>query len=157
MKCRQYLLDSNIVIIIWRKYPNLFNDIEKNNYVDFIISKDIARELSQKEFKTYNGIQILSDKFLNILGHVLEEEVNVLEDKLNVNIKRNERAGVFIINDNKISTSDFNLLCICNRHEEFILVTEDKKLISSATLIFDSTRVLNFVEFIDDIKEYLYF
>lgn len=157
MKCRQYLLDSNIVIIIWRKYPNLFNDIEKNNYVDFRISKDIAKELSQKEFKTYNGVQILSDKFLNILNHVLEEEVNVLEDKLNVNIKRNERAGIFIINDNKLSTSDFNLLCICNKHKEFILVTEDKKLSSSARLIFDPTRVLNFAEFIDSLKEYLYF
>jgi hypothetical protein len=157
MKYKHYLLDSNIVIIIWRKYPNLFNDIEKNNYVDFRISKDIAKELSQKEFKAYNGVQILSDKFLSILDHVLEEEVNVLEDKFNVNIKRNERAGVFIINDNKLSTSDFNLLCICHRHEEFILVTEDKKLISSAKLIFDPNRVLNFTEFIDSLKEYLYF
>lgn len=157
MKCKQYLLDSNIVIIIWEKYPNLFNDIEKNNYVDFRISKDIARELSQKEFKTYNGVQILSDKFLSILSHVLEEEVNVLEDKLNVNIKRNERAGVFIINDNKLSTSDFNLLCICNRYEEFILVTEDKRLISSARLILDPNRVLNFTEFIDSLKDYLHF
>lgn len=157
MECKQYLLDSNIVITIWRKYPNLFNDIEKNNYVDFRISKDIAKELSQKEFKTYNEVQILSDKFLNILNHVLEEEVNVLEDKLNVDIKRNERAGIFIINDNKLSTSDFNLLCICNKHKRFILVTEDKKLSNSARLIFNPTRVLNFAEFIDSLKEYLYF
>jgi hypothetical protein len=155
MKTKRYLLDSNVVIMIWREYPSMFTDIEKNQNVDFKISHDIAKELSQKEFKSHNGIPILSERFLCLLNHVLEEEIYVLEDKPNVNIKRNEIAGVYIINNNKLSGSDFNLICICNKHNEFTLVSEDKKIINSAKLFLDTDKVLNFHEFIEDLKKFL--
>lgn len=156
MKKTTYLLDSNIVIIIWNQYPNLFGEIEKNQWLDFKVSKGVAGELSQKEYHQYKGMPVLSDKFLRLLNHVIEDEnyslENILFDKPEVKVKYNPKTNIFIINDNKLSENDFKLIYLCIIHEDLVLVTEDRKILNCGSLIIPSGRILSLKEFLEEIK-----
>lgn len=149
---KQYLLDTNIVIKLWKDYPNLLDKISKSEAADFKIPKLVAKELSEKEQRVFDGIPALTDRFLRLLPHIMEiDECSLdIEDDKAYNIKRLP-GNNYSINGNKISESDYNLICICKLNNEFTLVTEDKKVLNSAKLMIDSTRVLNYREFIEDI------
>ncbi|MCM1991784.1 hypothetical protein [Oceanirhabdus seepicola] len=151
---KEYLLDTNIVIKIWNEYPQLFEDIEKNQEVDFGIYHHIAAELSIKEFRKVNGVPVLSDKFLKLLGHIINEEaVGTTEIyKPNISIKHDDNKLIYYINGNKLSRNDYNLICICENNKQYILVTEDKKMFNSAKIILSASRVLCFNEFLSDLK-----
>jgi len=154
----QYILDANIVIKIWDKNPDLFSEIEKVGIVDFKISKNIAIELSQKEYKTLNGIPILSDKFLKLLDHIIDNDIDIdnsILEMTNISIKFNSLTNMYSINDNKISLNDFNLISLCKSNRDYVLVTEDIKLQNSAKLILESNQILTFEEFSKKIKVYL--
>jgi len=156
MKKTTYLLDSNIVIKIWRQYPNLLREIEKNQWVDFKVSKGVAVELSQKEYHKYKGMPVLSDKFLNLLNHVIEDEddslENIFTDKTELKIKYNPKTNIYIINENKLSENDFKLIYLCFTHDDLVLVTEDKKILNCGRLIISSERILGLKEFLKVIK-----
>lgn len=155
MISKEYLLDTNIVIKVWNDYPDLFNDIEKADGIDFKISKEIAGELSQKEFNELNGISILTDRFIKLLGHIVDTNVLISEEsnELSNNIKQYANNSLYILKGNKISINDYSLIRICKSYTGYILVTEDKKMIKSAKLVLGSLRVLNFDEFIEDLKD----
>lgn len=153
MPIKQYLLDANIVIKLWNEYPKLLEYMEVSQKIDFKISKDISIELSKKEFAKHNGVPILTDKFLKLLNHIIENEVSDLNDyNFNINIKHTANKNIYYVDDNKLSKSDFNLICICKTNEQYTLVTEDKKLLNSAKLLLNSSKVLTFDEFIEEIK-----
>ena len=78
MICKEYLLDTNIVIKVWNKYPDLLDTIENIKSVDFKISEDIAGELSVKEYVKFNEDFILSNKFLKLLGHIITDRKSVV-------------------------------------------------------------------------------
>jgi len=154
----QYILDANIIIKIWDKCPNLFSEIEKTGIVDFKISKDIANELSQKEYKTFNGVPILSDKFLKLLDHIIDNHINIdssILEMTNISVRFNSLTKMYSINNNKISLNDFNLISLCKSNRDYLLVTEDNKLQNSAKLILESNQILTFEEFLNEIKVYL--
>jgi len=153
---REYLLDANIIIKIWNKCPKLLDEIENCSNLHFKISQDIAIELSQKEFASFNGIPVLSKKFLKIIDHVVQEpslDKNLFSNK-SVKIIYNDKTKVYNVDQFKVSKSDFNLICICNKYESYSLVTEDKKLVSCAIKIIDPSRVLSFENFINEVKSY---
>ncbi len=153
MFIKEYLLDTNIVINIWNKYPKLFDSMESAKEIDFKISQDISIELSKKEFAKHNGIPVLTDKFLKLLNHIIDNEESEFENcKFNYPIKHNINKSIYYIDENKLSRTDFNLLCICKSHENYILVTEDKKILSSAKIILPPSKTLNFNEFIQDLE-----
>lgn len=145
-----YLLDTNIIIKIWRECPNLLDEIENSEEVDFKIHKDIAGELSRKEFRNINGIPVLSDRFIKLLNHVIDDESNNPDEHgiYGDFIKPNFNNNMYFVNGNKISVNDFSLIRLCKGHEEYILVTEDKKIIKSAKNILGDARIFNFEEFI---------
>lgn len=154
---REYLLDANIIIKIWSKCPKLLDEIENCSNLHFKISQDIAIELSQKEFASFNGTPILSEKFLKIIDHVIQEppfDENLISDNKSVKIVYNDKSKVYNVDQFKVSKSDFNLICICNKYKTYSLVTEDKKLVSCARKIIDSSRVLSFEDFINEVKSY---
>lgn len=153
---KEYLLDANIIIKIWKLCPQLFRDIEKTDGVDFKISRRIAEELSIKEFAEYNGIPVLTDKFLELLDHIIDVDITNLSEDYNTdeNIRYEYKRNIFIINDNKISKNDFSLIYACEKNEKYILVTEDKRLFDSAKFILEPSRVLNFDEFIKDLSKF---
>ena len=163
MESREYLLDANIVIKIWDRYPRLFKAIENTEGIDYKISKPIAEELSIKEFKQVGGVQVLSSKFLELLNHIIEEEDISKEDThhstsdslyINSSIKYDAKKDIYHLDGNKISGNDYRLMEVCRRNERYILVTEDRNLYTSAKLIIESSRVLNFKEFIKELEEF---
>ncbi|MBU3158540.1 hypothetical protein KPL37_01980 [Clostridium frigoris] len=157
MICKEYLLDTNIIIKVWSKYPTLLDDIENIKSIDFKISEDIAGELSVKEYVKFNEDFVLSNKFLKLLGHIItnnEIASNLIDSSLSSDfIKYQQNKRIYLVNGDKISINDYSLIDICEKNKEYILVTDDKKLIRNAKIILNSSRALNFQEFLDDLRE----
>lgn len=155
MICKEYLLDTNIVIKVWNKYPALLDTIENIELIDFKISEDIAGELSVKEYVQFNKDFVLSNKFLKLLGHIIHNsKISFTEDFLESHfIKYQKNDSIYFTNGNKISINDYNLIDICEKNKEYTLVTEDKKMLLSAKIILDSSRVLNFDQFLNELRE----
>ncbi|MGL5245693.1 MAG: hypothetical protein ACRC7R_11005, partial [Sarcina sp.] len=123
--------------------------------IEYAISKDVAIELSRKEYVVYRNQSVLSDRFLKLLFHVLEndEEESIDNIRQKFDLKITNGGNTFYINGNKISKVDFNLISICNNSDEFILVTDDKKLLNSAKLILGKKRCCNSLEFFSYLDE----
>lgn len=153
---KEYLLDTNIIIKTWNEYPSLFEDIERSEGIDFKIYHHIAAELSIKEFREINGVPVLTDKFLKLLGHIINEDAVSSAEicKPNICIKHDATKHIYTINGNKLSQNDYNLICICENYKQYTLVTEDKRMINSAKIILDPSRVLTFNEFLCDLKNF---
>ncbi|KAJ51885.1 rRNA-processing protein FCF1 [Clostridium tetanomorphum] len=153
---KKYLLDSNIVIKIWSQYPDVFNLLEKHPNIDFKISHNVAEELSKKEFTEYKGTPVLTSKFLELLNHVTENDLCDFskDSKFNEYVKYDYKENIYLICGNKLSEIDYNLICICEKYSDYILVTEDKKLLSSAKIILGYSRVVNFELFIEDLRKF---
>jgi predicted nucleic acid-binding protein len=152
---KEYLLDANIVIRIWNEYPQLLNTIENRKEIDFKISQDIAGELAIKEFRNINGVHVLTDKFLKLLGHIINNDGFSLKGHTeNSCIKQDSNNNMYFVEGYKISHNDYSLIDICKNHKEYILVTEDKKILESAKIVLDPSRVLTFNEFLKDLNSF---
>jgi hypothetical protein len=155
MICKEYLLDTNIVIKVWNKYPTLLDTIESIEGIDFKISEDIAGELSVKEYVKFNKDFVLSNKFLKLLPHIITNKSLVFNKECITNdiIKYNQSKNMYFVNGDKISINDYSLIDICEKNKDYTLVTDDKKIIRSAKIILDPSRILNFEQFLDELKE----
>ena len=155
MVYKQYLLDTNIVIQVWNKYPNLLDTIENKEGIDFKISEDIAGELSVKEYVKFNKDFVLSNKFLKLLPHIIKstDSVHTKEHIGSDFIKYTQNKDVYFVTGDKISINDYNLIDICENNEEYTLVTDDKKMLRSAKNILKSSKILNFQQFVQELKE----
>lgn len=155
MICKEYLLDANIVIKVWSKYPGLLDAIETTEYIDFKISQDIAGELSVKEYIKFNKDFVLSTKFMKLLGHIITNTSDsyaeeAIESGL---IKYEQNKNIYFNNGDKISINDYSLINLCEKNEDYTLVTEDKRMMRNAKIILDSSRVLNFEQFLDELRQ----
>ncbi|MGV8981991.1 hypothetical protein [Clostridium sp.] len=152
---KEYLLDTNIIIKVWNKYPTLLDSIENKKFIDFKISEDIAGELSVKEYVKFKEDFILSNKFLKLLGHIIvNNRSNYNEESIkNDFIKYEKNKNIYFVNGDKISINDYILIDICEKNKEYTLVTEDKRMLRSAKIILEDSRVLNFQEFLDELKD----
>ena len=155
MVYKQYLLDTNIVIQVWNKYPNLLDTIENKEGIDFKISEDIAGELSVKEYVKFNKDFVLSNKFLKLLPHIIKstDSVHTKEHIPSDFIKYAQNKNVYFVNGDKISVNDYSLIDICENNKEYTLVTDDKKMLRSAKNILKSSKILNFQQFVQELKE----
>jgi len=153
--CKEYLLDTNIVIKVWNKYPTLLDAIENIDCIDFKISEDIAGELSVKEYVKFNKDFVLSNKFLKLLGHIITNSGPSFIEECTPHdfIKYEQNKNIYFVNGDKISINDYSLIEICEKNKDYTLVTDDKKIIRSAKIILDSSRVLNFDQFLDELRE----
>ena len=154
MNNREYLLDSNIVIKLWRKYPNLLDKIDETEGFDYKVPKNIAGELSVKEYREFNGVPILTDKFLKLIDHIIEIDKDIDEQNFAglTSFKHDVGKNIYYIDDNKLSANDFSLIATCKKQEQYILVTDDKKMYNSAKVILGPKRVLSLKEFLSDIN-----
>lgn len=151
---KEYLLDANIVIKIWKEYPQLLDIMERTNGVDYKIPQDIAGELSVKEFRDINGVPVLTDKFLKLLGHIINNDGSNFEKCDEKGSYTDLQYNKYFLKTNKISMNDYTLIHICENYKEYTLVTEDKRILQSAENILDSSRILNFNEFIEELEKY---
>ena len=155
MICKEYLLDTNIIIKMWNKYPTLLDTIENMKCINFKISEDIAGELSVKEYVKFNEEFVLSSKFLKLLGHIIPNNGPAFTEECVGHdfIKYEQNKNVYLVNGDKISINDYSLIDICKQNKDYILVTDDKRLLRSAKIILDSSRAINFQEFIVELKK----
>lgn len=149
MKDVIYILDSNIIINIWNSKINILDELIKNNNINFLIPKEVAKEISEKEFIVYQGTSVLSDRFLKLLPYI-EEELN--KEKINdfcYKIKAKKLlSGIYYVNGNKLSKTDFMLLYLCSINENSVIVTEDKKLLKASKEILGNNKSINLKEFL---------
>lgn len=155
MDCKKYLLDANIVIKVWDKYPELLDTIETIDCIDYKISQDIAGELSVKEYVKFNKDFILSTKFLKLLGHIITNSGDIYPEQFIESdfIKYEQNKNIYFNNGDKISINDYSLIHICEKNKEYTLVTEDKRMMRNAKIILDSTRVLSFQQFLAELRQ----
>ena len=155
MICKEYLLDANIVIKVWNKYPSLLDTIETIDCIDYKISQDIAGELSVKEYIRFNSEFVLSTKFLKLLGHIITNTgTSYSETPIESDfIKYENNKNIYFNNGDKISINDYSLIQICERNKGYTLVTEDKRMMRSAKIKLDSSRVLNFDQFLEELRQ----
>jgi predicted nucleic acid-binding protein len=156
MNCKEYLLDTNIVIKVWNKYPTLLDSMENMDSIDFKISEDIAGELSIKEYAIFNEEFVLSNKFLKLLGHIIANNNSSINEDYSKSdfIRYEKNKNFYLINGDKISINDYSLIDLCEKNKDYVLVTEDKRMLRSAKIILDSSRVLNFQEFMEELIEF---
>ncbi|MEN8078353.1 PIN domain-containing protein [Clostridioides difficile] len=140
---RKYLLDTNIIINLWREDEKLLNKLLKED--SLVILKEVLEELSIKETKEYRRREVLSERFCKLLPYSIEVE------KENISgfymIFDYETEGKF--EKNNLSQNDLLELYACYINEELKLVTEDKELFDIAKHILGENRVLSIIELKD--------
>lgn len=152
---KDFLLDTNIVIKIWNHHPDLFGALEKSHVIDFWIYHGTALELSKKESTEIDGVQVLTDKFMKLLAHIINDDIvgSTEIHTPNIPVKYDANKQIYYINKNKLSTIDYKLICICKNNKYYTLVTDDKRMFKAAKGILPPSSVLTFSEFLNDIME----
>ena len=67
---KKYLLDSNIIINLWKKDEKTLNKLIKQNKL--LILEEVLKELSVKEAKIYRSREVLSERFCELLPFALK-------------------------------------------------------------------------------------
>ena len=149
MKDVIYILDSNIIINIWNSKINILDELIKNNNINFLIPKEVAKEISEKEFIVYQGTSVLSDRFIKLLPNIEEEKKKKKINDFCYKIKAKKLlSGIYYVNGNKLSKTDFMLLYLCSINENSVIVTEDKKLLKASKDILGNNKSINLKEFL---------
>ena len=137
----KYLLDTNVVIELWKYYPSVIDKLIKNERI--IILKEVSKELVVKERKEYKGQQLLSERFCKLFLYVIDVDKNRLKEFYStLNIKHSKKGNLYLNNINKLSENDLLLLYTCHLDSTLILVTEDKYLFNAAYEILGKNRVI---------------
>ena len=104
---KKYLLDSNIIINLWKKDEKTLNKLIKQNKL--LILEEVLKELSIKEAKIYRSKEVLSERFCELLPFALK-------------INKQDISGFYFILDyiikekfknNNLSENDFLQLFAC--------------------------------------------
>lgn len=136
----EYLLDTNVVIGIWKRCPNVLDKLIEDEKVKIL--KQVSQELVVKERREYKGQQVLSERFCKLLFFIIEVDmVNIKEFYSMLNIKHSNKGNAYF-ETNKLSENDLLLLYTCYLYDNLILVTEDKHLFSAARYILGEERVM---------------
>ena len=138
---RKYLLDTNIIINLWREDEKLLDKLLKDENI--VILKEVLDELSVKEIKVYRRKEVLSERFCKLLPYSIEvEKENISGFYMMFDC---EAKGNF--EQNNLSQNDMLNIYACYIDENLNLVTEDKELFNIAKHILGENRVLSVVEF----------
>lgn len=137
----KFILDSNIIIKLWKDQSNLINYlIQKNN---IIIIKEVLEELSVKEKRLYKGNNIMSERFMKLVPYMITPDLTQFKEFL-------KRPS---IKHSKLSNTDLTLLFITLTNH-YILVTDDKLLSLSTKDFLPENYVISYDKFIENIREF---
>jgi hypothetical protein len=152
---KTYLLDTNIVIKLLKEEPDILMSMNSSSVIDYKIDNNVAMELIKGEENQF--FPKMSKKYQDLLlNHMINNDCYVTSslEKENRIIKEDKEGKLYIQTGNKISPTDYGLLIICQNNPDFILVSEDKKLIKNASRMFPQKRYIgSFADFIKVIKE----
>ncbi len=137
-----YLMDSNVVIYLWRYYPNVIDQLIKDAKIKIL--EEISQELALKEIQEYKGQHVLSERFCKLLTLIIKVDKKDIEEfYVSLNIKYSKKGNAYYNNTEKLSENDLILLYTCHVYDEFMLVTEDKYLFNTAIHVLGAERVIN--------------
>ena len=140
----KYLLDSNIIIEMWRDNPKVIDKLLENNSV--VILEEVLNEISKKEKRKFKAVEVLSERFMKLVPQMIEVKKDNLKDFCDkIDIKATVK-GKYYYKSYKISYTDLLQIFTCYFDETYILVTNDKNLFYSGKDIIDENRVINLVE-----------
>lgn len=136
----EYLLDTNVVIGLWRDYPYVIDMLLKDEKIKIL--KEVSEELVVKERRQYKGQQVLSERFCKLLLFIIEvNKENIQEFYSMLDIKYSKQGNAYF-DTNKLSENDLLLLYSCYLNNNLVLVTEDKYLFNAANYILGKDRVM---------------
>jgi predicted nucleic acid-binding protein len=136
----EYLLDTNVVIGLWKQNPFVINKLIEENKIKIL--EAVSQELVVKERREYKGKQILSERFCKLLPFVIEVDRAELKEFYSMlNIKHSQKGNSYF-NTDKLSEIDLILLYTCYLDDNLILVTEDKYIFHAANVILGKERVI---------------
>lgn len=136
----EYLLDTNVVIGLWRDYPYVIDMLLKDEKIKIL--KEVSEELVVKERRQYKGQQVLSERFCKLLLFIVEvNKENIQEFYSMLDIKYSKQGNAYF-DTNKLSENDLLLLYTCYLNNNLVLVTEDKYLFNAASYILGNNRVM---------------
>lgn len=137
-----YLMDTNVVIYLWKHCPNVINELIKDTKVKIL--EEISQELALKEIQEYNGQHVLSERFCNLLPLIIKvDKKDIKEFYVSLNIKHSKKGNAYYNDTEKLSENDLILLYTCCIYDDLILVTEDKYLFNTAIHVLGEGRVIN--------------
>ena len=137
---KEYLLDTNIIIGLWKQYPFVINKLIEERKIKIL--EVVSQELVIKERREYKGQQVLSERFCKLLPFILEvDRENIEEFYSMLHIKYSKKGNAYF-NTNKLSEIDLLLLYTCYLDTNLVLVTEDKYIFNAANIILGRERVM---------------
>jgi predicted nucleic acid-binding protein len=138
---KQYLLDTNVVIGLWKQYPFFIDKLIGEGKIKIL--KEVSQELVVKERREYKGQQILSERFCKLLLFIIEvDRKSIKEFYSMLDIKYSKKGNAYFHDTNKLSENDLLLLYTCYLDSNLVLVTEDKRLFNTANHILGKDRVI---------------
>lgn len=136
----EYLLDTNVVIGLWRDYPFVIDMLLKDERIKIL--KEVSEELVVKERRQYKRQQVLSERFCKLLRFIIEvNKENIHEFYSMLDIKYSKKGNAYF-DTNKLSENDLLLLYTCYLNNNLVLVTEDKYLFNAARHILGNDRIM---------------
>lgn len=137
----EYLLDTNVVIGLWREYPFIIDKLIEDERIKIL--KEISEELVVKERRKYKRQQVLSERFCRLLPFIVEVDKEDIEEFYStIEIKYSKSGNAYFDDTNKLSKNDLLLLYACYLDSKLILVTEDKYLFNAANNILGEEKVI---------------
>ena len=137
---KQYLLDTNVVIGLWKQYPFFIDKLLEEGKIKIL--KEVSQELVVKERREYKGQQILSERFCKLLFFIIEVDRENIEKFYSMLGIKHSKLGNTYYNANKLSENDLLLLYTCYLDNNLVLVTEDKYLFNASKFILGDERVI---------------
>ena len=137
---KQYLLDANVVIGLWKQYPFFIDKLLEQKKIKIL--KEVSQELVVKERREYKGQQILSERFCKLLLFIIEVDRGNIEKFYSMLDIKHSKLGNTYYNANKLSENDLLLLYTCYLDNNLVLVTEDKYLFNASKFILGDERVI---------------
>ncbi|MBL4931859.1 hypothetical protein [Clostridium paridis] len=147
----KYLLDTNVIIGLWSKYPNVLDKLIRDDNITII--REISEELVIKERKIYKGQEVLSERFCNLLTFIKDIDKSGIEEFYEMlHIKYSMKGNAYFEEVNKLSRIDLIILYACTLEESLILITEDRKLFNAAGIILGEKRVMTLNTLIENLQ-----
>ena len=89
-----------------------------------------------------------------ILKHIINNPSAIVNnpDKENRFIKK-ENNEISVVIGNNISSEDYSTIVLCQHNPDFILVTNDKKMLKSGKLVLQDYQLLNYDNFINELRK----
>lgn len=139
---KEYLLDTNVVIELWKQYPSIIEKLIEDRKIKIL--KEVSEELVVKERRQYKRQQVLSERFCKLIPFIIDVDKEKLEEFYSMlEIKYSNKGNVYLDGANKLSQNDLLLLYCGYLDKSLILVTEDKYLYNAASYILGKDRAMN--------------